>query len=264
MLRIAGSAALQSRGTRAECGARSLHRHCDAPMHIPACSVVGWAKAHSAVPTNSIAVRGWWARCALPTLRYRVCGTQLSSQTHLRGLAADFARALLQLSTLQSKRAQGRPGASSHPRSAARNAHAERTAQQHTGGAEHSAFPARWSDGLCRALPGAELSFWPPSPRELDDAVCPVGARSHLRGSLTVATTARTTRFCRTRSASLVRTRFRAHRDDPPCPLPFRADAAASTATRLAKRDDARSPLKVKPGWTTHTSKPNFGKVEYF
>ncbi|MEY9467541.1 hypothetical protein ABH973_007954 [Bradyrhizobium ottawaense] len=68
MLRIAGSAALQSRGTRAECGARSLHRHCDAPMHIPACSVVGWAKAHSAVPTNSIAVREWWARCALSSL----------------------------------------------------------------------------------------------------------------------------------------------------------------------------------------------------
>ena len=63
------------------------------------------------------------------------------------------------------KRAQGRPGAGRHPRSAARNAHAGRTAQQHTGEAEHTAFPARWSDGLCRALPGAELSFWPPSPR---------------------------------------------------------------------------------------------------
>jgi hypothetical protein len=54
-----------------------------------------------------------------------------------------------------------------HPRSAARNAHAGRTAQQHTGGADHSAFPARWSDGLCRALPGAELSFGLPRPRGL-------------------------------------------------------------------------------------------------
>ncbi|UUO50360.1 hypothetical protein DCM78_27695 [Bradyrhizobium sp. WBOS04] len=26
----------------------------------------------------------------------------------------------------------------------------------------------------------------------------------------------------------------------------------------------SRSPLLVEPGWTTHTSKPNFGKVEYF
>nr|AWM01766.1 hypothetical protein CIT40_18135 [Bradyrhizobium amphicarpaeae] len=39
------------------------------------------------------------------------------------------------------------------------NAHAERTAQQHTGVADHSAFPARWLHGLCRDLPGAELSF---------------------------------------------------------------------------------------------------------
>ena len=31
------------------------------------------------------------------------------------------------------------------------------TAQQHTGEAQHTAFPARWSDGLCRALPGAEF-----------------------------------------------------------------------------------------------------------
>ena len=45
----------------------------------------------------------------------------------------------------------------SHPRSAARKAHAGRTAQQHTGGANHSAFPAQWLDGLCRALPGAEF-----------------------------------------------------------------------------------------------------------
>jgi hypothetical protein len=32
-----------------------------------------------------------------------------------------------------------------------------KTAQQHTGVANHSAFPARWLDGLCRALPGAEF-----------------------------------------------------------------------------------------------------------
>ena len=75
----------------------------------------------------------------------------------------------------QSKRAQGRPGAGSHPRSAARNAHAGRTAQQHTGGADHSAFPARWSDGLCRDLPGAELSFGLPRRSNWDDAVHPVG-----------------------------------------------------------------------------------------
>src|SRR3954463_2046767 len=39
------------------------------------------------------------------------------------------------------------------------------TAQQHTGGANHSAFPARWLDGLCRALPGAEFLLASLAPR---------------------------------------------------------------------------------------------------
>ncbi|QOG21468.1 hypothetical protein FOM02_33390 [Bradyrhizobium sp. SEMIA] len=26
----------------------------------------------------------------------------------------------------------------------------------------------------------------------------------------------------------------------------------------------SRSPLKDEPGWATHTTNPNFGKVEYF
>jgi len=38
-----------------------------------------------------------------------------------------------------------------------RKRHTQKTAQQHTGVANHSAFPAQWSDGLCRALPGAEF-----------------------------------------------------------------------------------------------------------
>jgi len=32
-----------------------------------------------------------------------------------------------------------------------------RTAQRQTGEAAHTAFPAQWLDGLCRALPGAEF-----------------------------------------------------------------------------------------------------------
>ncbi|MGY4291508.1 hypothetical protein ACVWXO_010774 [Bradyrhizobium sp. LM2.7] len=42
-------------------------------------------------------------------------------------------------------------------------------------------------------------SFWPPSPPRIDDAVHPVGLANASAKSLTVATTARTTRFCRTR-----------------------------------------------------------------
>ena len=63
---------------------------------------------------------------------------------------------------------------------------------------KHSAFPAQWVDGLCRALPGAEFLLASLASR-IDDAVRPVGLASTSAKSLTVATTARTTRFCRTR-----------------------------------------------------------------
>ena len=78
-------------------------------------------------------------------------------QTHLCTLAAHFARALLDLSALEAKRAQGRPGADLAPAVRCAKGSAKETAQQHTGGANHSAFPAQWLDGLCRALPGAEF-----------------------------------------------------------------------------------------------------------
>ena len=164
-----------------------------------------------------------------------------TSQTWLRILAADFARVLLDRSTLVNPRGR-REGRvlTSHPRSAARNAHAGRTAQQHTGGANHSAFPARWSDGLCRDLPGAEFVLASLAPR-IDNAVHPVGLARIFAEGLTVATTARTTRFCRTRIrwrriifrpcrrcrknvARRTEQRrssargLRAHRDYPPCP----------------------------------------------
>ena len=38
-------------------------------------------------------------------------------------------------------------------------------AQRHTGEAKHTAFPAQWADGLCRALPGAELLLASLTPR---------------------------------------------------------------------------------------------------
>ena len=72
-----------------------------------------------------------------------------------------------------------------------------KTAQRHTGEAEHTAFPAQWVDGLCRALPGAEFVLASLAPR-IDGAVRPVGLACTFAKSLTVATTARTTRFCRT------------------------------------------------------------------
>jgi hypothetical protein len=82
------------------------------------------------------------------------------------------------VATLKAKRVQGRPGADNAPAVCCAKCTRRRTAQQHTGGADHSAFPARWSDGLCRALPGAELSFWPPSPFELTMPSARLGSRA--------------------------------------------------------------------------------------
>ena len=129
-------------------------------------------------------------------------------------------------------------------------------------------------------------SFWPPSPRELTMRFTRLGS-PHLRDSLTVATTARTTRFCRTRIRWRHRGRrhraraidmlarrtsqrrssargSRAHRDYPPCPPHLVPTLPRPPQARLAIRDDVRSPLKDEPGWATHTIFPNFGKVEYF
>jgi len=174
----------------------------------------------------------------------------------------------------------------SHPRSAARRCSA---------GKPHSSIqvvpitrPSLRSGLTAYAVLSREPnSFWPPSPRELTMRLTRLGA-PHLRESLTVATTARTTRFCRTHgsrvrrmihrlcrrcrknagetnlTAPLVDARFRAHRDYPPCPHLSRPTLPASTASPARENDDTRSPLKDEPGWATHTPFPNFGKAEYF
>jgi hypothetical protein len=185
------------------------------------------------------------------------------SQTHLRILAADSARALLDLSTLLSQEDAGKAGCRPAPAVRCAKSTRRKTAQQHTGVANHSAFPAQWSDGLCRALPGAELSFWPPSPRELTMPSARLGSRTSPQ---------RLDRSNDGQDHTVLPYALSAARPHeasgsqglPALPTPLAHDAAASTATPLAYRDDVRSPLKDEPGWTTHTSFPNFGKVEYF
>src|SRR3954451_2030013 len=99
-------------------------------------------ESHSHIPTACPrhaakalrSVRGMWRRVR-PTLSpHRHCEHEAAAalfqlafrlQTRLRILAARFARALLRHSTLKSKRAQGRPGAGWHPRSAARRCSAK-------------------------------------------------------------------------------------------------------------------------------------------
>ena len=78
-------------------------------------------------------------------------------------LAAHFARALLRRFTLLSKRAQGRPGAGWHPRSAARKAHAEKP---HSSIQVSPITRPSLRDGRTAyaALSREPNSFWPPSP----------------------------------------------------------------------------------------------------
>jgi hypothetical protein len=126
----------------------------------------------------------------------RTMTPRVGQQTRLRLPAARFARVLLFASRPQNKgRREGRVPAGTHGPLCACSA--KRTAQRHTGEAEHTAFPAQWLDGLCRALPGAEFLLASLAPR-IDDAVRPVGLAHISATGLTVATTARTTRFCRT------------------------------------------------------------------
>jgi hypothetical protein len=144
------------------------------------------------------------------------------SQTHLRILAACFARALLHRDTLRCQRAQGRPGADWHPRSTVRKV-ATKSAQRHTGEAQHTAFPAQWFDGLCRVLPGERCTIAPVALRIAD-----VRARSGRRitarlGAQTPG--ARTTRFCRTQITPVVCATAFAH-GCPPCDA-HRADVTS-------------------------------------
>ena len=163
------------------------------------------------------------------------------------------------------KRAQGRPGADGHPRSAARKCSAEKP---------HSSIQVTPNtrpslrDGLTAyAVLSPETNSCCLRHFAKDDAPRPVGAM-RLRGSLAVATTARTTRFCRTHR----RRSYDTACDEltgvgsilcPPCPH-IRAGAAASTASPAHVRDDVRSPLSNGPGWRENAAIQNFGKVEYF
>ncbi|MCW2019110.1 hypothetical protein ACVILJ_008750 [Bradyrhizobium diazoefficiens] len=145
------------------------------------------------------------------------------SQTHLRILAACFARALLHRDTLRCQRAQGRPGAGRAPTVHCAKGGYEKSAQRHTGEAQHTAFPAQWFDGLCRVLPGERCTIAPVAVRIAD-----VRARSGRRitARLDAQTPgARTTRFCRTQITPVVCATAFAH-GCPPCDA-HRADVTS-------------------------------------
>src|ERR1041384_7620493 len=95
---------------------------------------------------------------------------------------------------LGDERAQGRPGARC-TRGLVCNVQKEVRTRAYRSSGEHPAFPAQWFDGLWRALPGDEFLLPPSLP---DGRPVEPGWTRSASASLTPATGARTTRFCRT------------------------------------------------------------------
>ena len=106
----------------------------------------------------------------------------------LRSRGAGSARSYASSMPSRKQRAQGKPGARDT------RSRAQKCTRRTAGAPERPAFPARWFYGLCRDLPGAEF-LWPPSLTDCVDRM--PGRASTISVSLTPATGARTTRFCR-------------------------------------------------------------------
>ena len=93
--------------------------------------------------------------------------------SHSRG--AIFARAVPDHLSLDSKRAQGKPGAS-RTRSLMREIDKAHERSHHRFSQFSPAFPARWSNGLLRALPG-DRALLPPSPAKNPASLTPASGR---------------------------------------------------------------------------------------
>src|SRR6516165_2849273 len=132
--------------------------------------------------------------------------------------------------------------------------------RKHRWSRKRPAFPAQWFDGLWRALPGDEFVLASVAPR-IDDTSIPVGSM-HLRESLTVATTARTTRFCRTRRRRSSCAMPIAH-DHLALRLPLAPTPPASTASRPAFVMTYDRPFGGS-GRAAYTQIPNSNKAKYF
>ena len=99
----------------------------------------------------------------------------------------------------------------------------QKSAQRHTGEAQHTAFPAQWFDGLCRVLPGERCTI---APVALPIADARARSGRHITARLGAQTPgARTTRFCRTLITPVVCATSFAH-GCPPCDA-YRADVTS-------------------------------------
>ena len=113
---------------------------------------------------------------------------RLALDTTLRSRGAGSARSCASTIALMKQRAQGKPGAHDT------RSRAQKCTRRTAGAPEHPAFPAQWFYGLCRALPGDEFLL-PPSLTDWPFIGARLGPTISI--SLTPATGARTTRFCR-------------------------------------------------------------------
>jgi hypothetical protein len=196
--------------------------------------------------------------------------SQFGSHTRLRSLAACFARALIQSRSLFDQRAQGRPGADWHPRSAARKAHAEKphSSIQVLPNTRPSLRDGRTAYAVLSREPNFPLASLAV---RIDDDVHPVGLariferldRSNDGQDHTVSPYARPAMSpqyfqpCRrswkltgeTKPSSAVRLHAGVGLTGTTRPARTpRANAAASTATRPAFRTTREPPLFVGPG----------------
>ena len=130
-----------------------------------------------------------WRRIGGPSIRISIAGIHPRS----RGM---FCPSFALLTPFRTERAQGRPGAGWHPWALCDRL--AQNAQGEHGTAETSRPSLRSGLTAYGVLSPATNSFLSPSLRELTAHRARLG-RWSLRESLTVATTARTTRFCRTR-----------------------------------------------------------------
>jgi hypothetical protein len=107
-------------------------------------------------------------------------GVRVRSLTHFPVLAAHRARALLQSQPPENAEGAGKAGCRLAPTVHCAKACAKKAAQRHTGEAQHTAFPAQWFYGLCRALPGERCTIAPVALR-MADVADPVGPSHHRK-----------------------------------------------------------------------------------
>ncbi len=198
------------------------------------------------------------SRQATRKLRLLFGVRQSRSQFHLP--AAHRARALRQLPPSKMPRAQGRPGAGWHPRSAVRKCAGNRCT---------AAYRAAWTSGpslrsgltaYVALSPGSD-ALLPPSPCRW--LMCGPGRAVHITARLGAqAPGARTTRFCRTQAAPVVCARVAAHGVTRPA-ITFAPTPPASTTSHPAFVTIAIRP-SAGLGWSKHAIIPNSRKAKCF